>query len=222
MSYLAPEPFKAPKYEASDYAFSGLSFDELPDHARSYLANVIKITSPCKVTYDHLFRGFMDLSKGLRDSLAGNDKALIKLKNEARRKSICGSLEPTPATEKENLARLQHVLGVLLPKRQTILDNFVQKWDALVWLEIEGMPAEGRPVPEQQQQYRNDSLERAFALANQSTVELDVALFQAEMQQMNLAQYAKLGIDERGHTRTRKRMWFPELYRQVCGTDESR
>lgn len=205
MSYLAPEPFKAPTYEASEYVFSGLSFDELPDQARSYLANEIGVTSTSRMTYNHFVHGFVELSRQLRTCLEGNDRALIGLKNEVRRKSICGSLEPTVATEEENLARLQHVLEVLLPERQAILDNFVQKWDALIWLEIEGMPQEGRPPHEQQQRYRNDSLERVFEMANESTSELDEKLLREEMQEMSKLFVSKGGVEERGRTTSRKR-----------------
>ena len=190
-----------------------LTFDDLPEEAQQYLATNLGVSSSVTgVPYDRLIQGYMDLSRKLRKSLEVNDKALIQMKNEARRKSLMCELgleEPSSAAEQENLTRIIYVVEVLLPERKEILDQFVSQWDALIWLEFGGVSPELRLSPEQQHIQRNATLDRVFAMTDQSTIELDEKMSREEARLLSQSYYSATGHRtqrERGRSQTRRRM----------------
>ncbi|CAL1706134.1 unnamed protein product [Somion occarium] len=173
--------FKAPVYIPSEYNFSGLQFDELPHLAKHYLANEIGITSPSDATSEELVNRYIELASKLVRCLEGNDRALVELKTDARRKSIIAPHEPEMTTYGRDMARVKQVLEVLLPERQSILDDFVVKWDALIWLEMEGLDERTRLTVEQQKQHRHNTLIPVLERSQESPVELDEHVLLLEM-----------------------------------------
>ncbi|KAI0076140.1 hypothetical protein K474DRAFT_1663409 [Panus rudis PR-1116 ss-1] len=192
------DPFVAPEYVPSPYAFAGLSYKKLPPAAKRYLQKEVGVTAPSKINSTDLEVRYEQLEQNLMRSLEGNNYALVERSHEVRRGSR-GSLSMTPSpaspdftmtqamdapptyqTILENdIRRLSEVLNVILPERQIILDEFLLKWDALFWLEMEGIPEELRFSVETQILTRDTTVKHILTRAQNAPVALDAKLWRA-------------------------------------------
>ncbi|KAG1870255.1 hypothetical protein DFJ58DRAFT_765319 [Suillus subalutaceus] len=150
-------PFSVPVYEPLPYSLSGLSFTQLPMCTQHYLLEIAKLVPP----HAHKVNSILDersiISLALYINLLGNDITLVNLRHETI--TMARDLErgiPPQASAQWHLAmqngRLQTVLGTLLPERELIFNEFMIKFDALVWLDQEGRE---NYTPEDWQRYRN-------------------------------------------------------------------
>lgn len=143
-----------PTYEPAQYALTGLPFKLLPPLARYYLADVVGVTAPKDATSE-LINAHRDVLKcTFFRALQGNDESLIKewmkvqkLRPLATRKSV----EAMKLAESE-----EQFLHILLPERETHFREFVCKFDALIWLELEGRKGEEALTEAQQKSYRDE------------------------------------------------------------------
>lgn len=150
-------PFSVPVYEPLPYALSGLSFTRLPMYTQRYLLDIAKSTPPHTPKVNPVLDERSIISLALSMNLIGNDIALVNLRHETI--TMARDLErgiPPQASAQWHLAaqnkRLQTVLGTLLPERELIFNEFMIKFDALVWLDQEGRE---NHTPEDWQRYRN-------------------------------------------------------------------
>ncbi|KAG2366290.1 hypothetical protein BDR07DRAFT_1396648 [Suillus spraguei] len=128
-------PFSVPVYEPLPYALSGLSFTQLPIRTQRYLLDIAENELYFGPALNHIAELFNDL--------IGNDTALVNMRYEAI--VMARDLQigiPPQATAQWHLAaqkkRLHIVLDTLLPERELIFNEFMIKFDALVWLDQEG------------------------------------------------------------------------------------
>ncbi|KIJ68075.1 hypothetical protein HYDPIDRAFT_83455 [Hydnomerulius pinastri MD-312] len=137
-------PFSVPVYQPAPYTYAGLEFQQLPIIAQHYLADVARLMPP--VAYnpdpDSIPNQRWFLAEALFRSLRGIDIALVHKRLEAYQASREAELSPSLSViedaSKKDEKRIFEVLGVLMPERQRTLDEFVLKFDALVWLDAEG------------------------------------------------------------------------------------
>ncbi|KAH7923158.1 hypothetical protein BV22DRAFT_1093424 [Leucogyrophana mollusca] len=131
-------------YVPSPYAFTGLSFLELPPLVQHYLTNVARLVPSGNCDVDALQDERSRLSLALFRGLQGVDIALVDKRHEAYAafRESAGNISPSAAwfeiAAKQDEERIKEILGVLLPERQRILDEFMLKFDSLVWLDTEG------------------------------------------------------------------------------------
>lgn len=145
-----------PIYEPMRYWFSGLEYHELPELAREFLQDLIPNHYQPRHKLQHLIdQKHRKLAVGLALSLQGNDGGLVRLRHQARSSFVSLSQSQADVAEEKvrDEKRIQEVLEVLIPHRKQILDDFMVRFDALVWCELK--PAENRMAKEEQDIYRN-------------------------------------------------------------------
>ena len=89
-------------------------------------------------------------------TLEGNTMALVQARRNAKR----ASLELVPSSPVDHMRmddarRVTEVIAVLLPERERMMDDFVGKFDALVWLELATSNKQEMSI-EEQQRYRDE------------------------------------------------------------------
>ncbi|KAH7888913.1 hypothetical protein F5I97DRAFT_1856505 [Phlebopus sp. FC_14] len=134
--------FTAPVYEPSAYTYTNYPSNELPLLAQHYLADIAKPPSSHH-TPDIIKHEREKLSSALMRSLIKNNIALVEKYHEVNEYSQASPpVSPSPTWEEEaskrDEERLFEVLNVLLPQRQRILEDFIVKFDVLVWLDVDG------------------------------------------------------------------------------------
>jgi hypothetical protein len=153
-------PFSVPVYEPLPYTLSGLKFSQLPMHTQRYLLNIAKSAPPHKLKMNFISDQRSIISLALSTNLKWNDVVLVNMRHEAI--IMARNLQrgiPSRASVKRHLAaqnrRLQTVFGTLLPERELIFNEFMIKFDALVWLDQEGRE---NYTPRDWQRYRDTLL----------------------------------------------------------------
>lgn len=142
-------------YLPPPYTFSDLSFDELPHLAKHFLGDVLAIAPPHASSPEQIESEMSRLCGELCRMLEGNTMALV----QARRNADLASIDDVPSSPVDikvgNARRVLEVLGVLLPERERLMDEFVGRFDALVWLELSRLGGKRLSV-ENQRQYRDE------------------------------------------------------------------
>ncbi|KAG1752854.1 hypothetical protein EDB19DRAFT_1627767 [Suillus lakei] len=168
-------PFSVPIYEPLPYVLSGLSFAQLPLYTQRYLSDIAKLVPPHAHGLNTITAERSIISTLLSRSLEGNDIALVRQRREAT--NMGRDYEqgiPFQNHAQWHAAaqemRLQTVLGVLLPQRGRILDEFMIKFDALVWLDQEGRQ---NYTPGDWQRYRDALLTPILDRTSDQLVALD-------------------------------------------------
>ncbi|KAG1790493.1 uncharacterized protein HD556DRAFT_691720 [Suillus plorans] len=133
-------PFSVPVYEPPPYALSGLSFSQLPMYTQRYLQFIAKSVPPDVPEVDSISDKRSIISMALFRSLIGNDMALVRQRDNAiaMARKLRRGIPPQATTQwhlEEQLTRIQFVLDTLLPERELIFNEFMIKFDALVWLD---------------------------------------------------------------------------------------
>lgn len=165
-----------PIYEPSPYRFSGCAADELPLLARYYLGDVAKILPGMATGQEGIEQKCAELTLALFRSLQGTDIALVEHRQAARKMAPRRHTETIEVWHQRVMAsdkcRLNEVVGVLLPERQTLLDEFMVKFDALLWLQMEksGWSAQ------EQQDHRDRLVAPILEYTNQALQALDEAV----------------------------------------------
>lgn len=171
-------PFSVPVYEPLPYALSGLSFTQLPVCTQRYLLDVAKLVPPHAPDVNSISVERLIISMALFPSLIGNDMNLVDLRREAiaMARDLAKGVPPQASAqwhvEVEN-RRLQKVLGILLPERELIFNEFMIKFDALVWLDQQGREDY---TPEDWQRHRNALLKPILDYTSKQLVVLDMII----------------------------------------------
>lgn len=153
-------PLSIPIYEPMRYWFSGLEYHELPELARDFLQDMItnhyQPRQKLQRLIEHKHR---ELAIGLALSLQGNDGGLVRLRHQARSSFVslsqCQSREVETGVAESRVRdehRIKEVLEVLIPHRKQILDDFMVRFDALIWYELK--PTENQMPKQEQESYR--------------------------------------------------------------------
>ncbi|KAI0339896.1 hypothetical protein BDW22DRAFT_1486590 [Trametopsis cervina] len=164
-----------PEYEPAPYRFSGLAFADLPPLAQYYLADVVGVTSPAHATAKHLQDHRAILQCSFFRSLQGNDEWLVKewiAIQEARSAVIRDSECAAAALQRESE---EQFLDVLLPERERHFKEFIIKFDALVWLDVEGRREKEKMSEQEQRRYRDEEcgLQQALEYTKKALQVLD-------------------------------------------------
>ncbi|KAI0088112.1 hypothetical protein BDY19DRAFT_211695 [Irpex rosettiformis] len=143
-----------PVYEPVQYALTGRPFKLLPPLARHYLADVIGVIEPKNAT-PRLIQDHRDALKcTFFRTLQGNDEWLVKDWRTVQK------LRPIERRGIEQAMQLvkseEQFLHILLPERENHFREFVGKFDALVWLELEGRRGNASLTEAQQKEYRDE------------------------------------------------------------------
>jgi hypothetical protein len=168
-------PFSAPVYEAPPYTLSGLSFTQLPVHTQRYLLDIAKLVPPHALDVNSISAERSIISMALFLSLIGNDMSLVDQRHEAiaMARDLERGIPPQASAqwhlEAEN-SRLQNIFGTLLPERELILNEFMIKFDALVWLDQQGRE---NHTPEDWQRYRDALLKPILDHTSKRLIALD-------------------------------------------------
>ncbi|KAG2111147.1 uncharacterized protein F5147DRAFT_97931 [Suillus discolor] len=133
-------PFSVPVYDPPPYALSGLSFSQLPMHTQRYLQFIAKLVPPDVPGADSISDERSIISMALFRSLIGNDMALVRQRDNAiamarKLRRDIPSQETTQWHWEQEAMRIQFVVHTLLPERELIFNEFMIKFDALVWLD---------------------------------------------------------------------------------------
>lgn len=142
-----------PTYEPSPYALAGRPFKLLPPLARYFLADVVGVIDPKDAT-PQLIQDHRDALKcTFFRALQGNDEWLVREWRaiQKRRSLAAQGMEALGPSESE-----EQFLMVLLPEREGLFREFVGKFDALVWLELEGRQKESALTEDEQKRYRDE------------------------------------------------------------------
>ncbi|KAG0700821.1 hypothetical protein DFH29DRAFT_929844 [Suillus ampliporus] len=134
-------PFSVPVYEPLPYALSGLTFPELPLRTQLYLVEMARLVPPHAHGVNSIENERSRISKALYRSLKGTDIALVDLRHEAATMARYLKGSTSPPAHWHVIAqetRLQQVTGVLLPERELLINEYMIKFDALVWLDQQG------------------------------------------------------------------------------------
>ncbi|KAF9241858.1 hypothetical protein BU15DRAFT_60754 [Melanogaster broomeanus] len=133
-------PFSVPVYQPSPYTYVGREFNQLPIVAQHYLAAVAQLMPPIAYNPDPEAipnqRWF--LAEALFRALQGIDIALVNRRLEAHHASREALLSPSSVDFEE--AAKQEKRRISESDNGT-LDEFVLKFDALVWLDVDGHEA---------------------------------------------------------------------------------
>ncbi|KAG1777794.1 hypothetical protein EV702DRAFT_1101006 [Suillus placidus] len=207
-------PFSVPVYEPLPYALSGLSFTQLPLYTQRYLRNIAKSVSPHAPDVNSISVERSIISMGLFPSLLGNDMNLVDLRHEAI--AMARDLErgiPPQASAQWHAAmekwRLQKVFGTLLPERELIFNQFMIKFDALLWLDQEGRE---NYTPEDWQRYRDALLKPILDNTSKQLVALDKSFRNLPVNsgynyRVPSLPYLPFGLSRRGRDASRARSW---------------
>src|SRR6267154_4672458 len=136
-------PFSVPVYQPLPYALAGLTFMQLPLLTQRYLG-MAKLVPPHARDLNSIEDERSRISVALFRSLKGTDIRLVDLRHETvamvheLERGISPSADLHAATVQRQDARLQEVLGILLPERELIFNEYLVRFDALVWLDQEG------------------------------------------------------------------------------------
>lgn len=167
-------PFSVPVYEPLPYVLSGLSFTQLPVCTQQYLLNA-KLVPPHAPDVNSISAERLIISMALFPSLTGNDMSLVESRHEATimardlERGILPQATPQWHVEAQE-RRLQNVFGIFLPERELIFNEFMIKFDALVWLDQQGR---GHYTPEDWQRYRDALLQPILDYTSEQLVALD-------------------------------------------------
>ncbi|EGO00472.1 hypothetical protein SERLA73DRAFT_181080 [Serpula lacrymans var. lacrymans S7.3] len=169
--------FTPPIYEPHAYAYAGLAFSQLPTIAQHYLTTVARLMPPAAYDPSAIHEERSRLSLSLFRSLQGIDIAMVEKRQEAYSIAKLGDTSPThewyeTALQKDQ-ERLHEVFNVLLPERERTLDEFMIKFDALVWLDVDGHEDFSL---EQWQEHRNNLSTPILNYTGQALVALDSAV----------------------------------------------
>lgn len=150
-------PFSVPVYEPLPYALSGLSFTQLPIHTQRYLLDIAQSAPLHSPEMNFILDQRSIISLELFNDLIGNDTALVNMRYEAivMARDLQTGISPQATAEWHMAAqnkRLHIVLDILLPERELIFNEFMIKFDALVWLDQEGRR---KYTPEDWKRYRD-------------------------------------------------------------------
>jgi hypothetical protein len=132
-----PTTISVPIYEPSPYALWGLRFDELPVACQEYLTSIqFQTTIPLSLIAQHRRL----IAEEFWRSIQGVDMALVAKFIEARQLAAVPchkhhSPEHYKTIVERDQSRVEEVVNVLLPERQRHYDRFMDKFDALLWLE---------------------------------------------------------------------------------------
>ncbi|KAI0312243.1 hypothetical protein OF83DRAFT_1176833 [Amylostereum chailletii] len=163
--------FSSLSYTPYPYRFSNIPFHELPASAQRYLFSInsgplVPLHALLPTLHAHLVH---DLARALQDS----DTALVYLRREA-------SLATLPDRRKD-AERLAKVVHVLLPARKRVLENFITRFDTLVWLECEVLRPLGTPATRDgQRRFRDRVLLPLLQLTTRVLVALDEIAAQSD------------------------------------------
>lgn len=145
-----------PVYEPLPYALSGLSLTQLPVRTQQYLRNA-RLVPPHAPEVNTIWAERLNISTALSRRLTRNDLDIVALRLDvikmARdfRRGIPS--QDTQQWHEAAQARLfQELLCTVLPKRELIVNAFMIKFDALVWLDQQGRE---HYTPEDWQSYRD-------------------------------------------------------------------
>jgi len=170
--------FLPPVYDPEPYAFTGLRLQELPHFCQHYLADVAQLLPPRMLAPDAVKHERHRLVLSLFRSLEGTSISLIEKRYDAARDQEL-NLSPTVAAEK-NVARLQEIVCILLPERQRLLDEFLLKFDALLWIDVEGREDYGA---DDRKTYRDSLVSRVLKMVDERLIELDISVGKVMAQQ---------------------------------------
>lgn len=165
-----------PVYEPRPYALSGLTFDELPYMAKYYLEYVVGTTSPNQVAPEDVCNLRLVLRNTFWRTVQGNDEALVKAwraMGKAQREAAEALHKDEQENEQEATQRFRSWYDdycALLGERALHYHEFVAKFNALVWLELEGRATSDKLSAEEEQRYRNEECGLKDALLWPKTV----------------------------------------------------
>ncbi|KDQ54288.1 hypothetical protein JAAARDRAFT_38446 [Jaapia argillacea MUCL 33604] len=183
-------PFNIPIYQPSPYSYSGLKLHELPLLAQHYLETIETPHSALDVSF--IQSKISELSVALFRSLQGVDIAMVERRHEARMISDRVQRSPTKATferathlaVRRDEERIGEILNVLLPERQSILDEFMIKFDTLVWLQMEGRGEGENLSVEKQMQDRDRMCAPVLEYTHQALLALDKDVMEKSFSKM--------------------------------------
>jgi hypothetical protein len=162
IKYAQPDgdgwPISLPIYTPANYWFFALGYEKLPSVACSFLDDL-------STKYEFRDLGLYvknkrrQLAESLQSNLRGNDEGLVRLRHQARRTYIellsdgfSSESQRRRTRSKKELPverileqrrrdgqRLRDVLEQLIRERIGILDDFMTKFDALVWWEMQSV-----------------------------------------------------------------------------------
>lgn len=168
-------PFSVPVYQPLPYALSNLTFHELPLLTQHYLGTA-KLVPPHARGLNSIEDERSRISLALFRSLKGNDIALVELRHEAAAMSRKQEARASPsaawnaAAVQRQEARLQEVLGVLLPERELLFNEYLTKFDALIWLDQAGRE---HYTPEDWQMDRDARLRSILDYTSRALIAMD-------------------------------------------------
>jgi hypothetical protein len=148
---------------------------QLPVYTQRYLLDVAKLLPPHAPDMNSISVERSIISMALLSSLLGNDMVLAELRHEAiiMARDLARGIPPQASAhwhaEVENY-RIEKVLGTLLPERELIFNEFMIKFDALVWLDQQGRE---NYTPEDWQRYRDMLLNPILDYTSKQLVALD-------------------------------------------------
>ncbi|EIW83106.1 hypothetical protein CONPUDRAFT_152147 [Coniophora puteana RWD-64-598 SS2] len=163
--------FLPPVYDPEPYTFTGLHLQELPHFCQHYLADVAQLLPPRMLAPDAVKHERHRLVFSLFRSLEGTSISLIEKRYDAARDQEL-NLPPTVAAEK-NATRLQEIVCILLPERQRLLDEFLLKFDALLWIDVECRKDCGA---NDWKTYRDSLVSRVLKMVDERLIELDISV----------------------------------------------
>jgi hypothetical protein len=209
-------PFSVPVYEPLPYALADLTFAQLSPFTQHYLVQVAGLVPPNAPGLNSIEKERSRISKALFRCLMGTSIDLVELRHEAAAMSreleagIRRSADWYAASVQRQERRLHEVLGVLLPEREVLFNEYLMKFDALIWLDQEGR--ENYSV-EDWQRHRDARLNPILDYTNRALVAMDEAV-------------TKRTMTTDGYTWSRtpqSRSPFPSSFRSPCrGTSRPR
>lgn len=197
-------PFSVPVYEPLPYTLSGLTFLQLPPPTQRYLV-MVKLVPPHAPDLNTIEDERSRISLALFRSLKGTDIALVELRHEtvAMSRELEAGASPSAAryaaAVQRQETRLKEVLGVLLPERELLFNEYLIKFDALIWLDQEGRE---NYTLEDWQRHRDARLRPILDYTSRALVALDESVTKRTM--------------TTGYTWKTPRSPFPASFRSPC------
>ena len=173
-------PFSVPVYEPFPYALSGLAFLQLPARIQHYLVTA-KLVPPHVRGLNSVEDELSRISIALFRSLKGTDIALVEKRHETVAMSREYEAGPSHSADRYAAAdesRLREVLGNLLPEREGLFNDYMIKFDALIWLDQQ---RHKHYTPEDWQRHRDARLEPILDYTSRALVALDESVTKRTM-----------------------------------------
>lgn len=153
--------FCPPAYVPEPYSLAGVEFSVLPEEIKQFLATEFGVTKDnIESPRQNLLLTWRRLEDQLRDDIVLSNCAFIEVKTAAERTRREVWWRPFKDIQAADQRRAWHVLNVLLPARERVLDNFVEKTDALVWLELQSTNLGRQMSTKEQEVYRDRKISR--------------------------------------------------------------